>query len=148
MTRAAIAALLAVCGVSCNRLDQSRAKATANRLESRHLADLRRVADDLEKSCATAVGSPASGTSLDADPAVAEVEVVCHEVLHGTTRLRGTPLRREASYFEIGVGKNADAAFNPIDAEETVKVPSVILPNANDLCIHRRKVEICVAYRD
>jgi hypothetical protein len=140
MARAAIFAQLVLCAAGCNRLDQSRATSTASRLESRHLGEVRRMADDLESSC-----TPRS--PLDADPAVAEVEVSCG--LGKRTRVRGTTWTLSDGYFAIGVGKNAEAGVNAdLSAEETVKVPSTIAPHANDLCIHRRQVDICVAYRD
>jgi hypothetical protein len=149
MRRVAIAALLAVWALDCNWLDQSRAKSTASRLESKHLAEVRRVADDLEKSCIRpAGGSSVAGTSLDRDPAVAEVEVRCSAAMHGTTRLRATKWTLNDSYFAIGIGKDADAGTGADAAEESVTVPSSIAPKANDLCIRRPAVEICVAYRD
>jgi hypothetical protein len=139
MTRAAIFVQLAVCFVGCNRLDQSRAKSTASRLESKHLAEVRRAADDLERSCAL--------PSSIADPAAVDVEVSCR-VSRGAMRLHGSSTRSDDGFFEVGIGKNAAEGLNAGDAEETVRVPSTIAPNANDVCINRAKVRICVAYRD
>jgi hypothetical protein len=145
----AFVALVLVC--SCSRLEQSRARSTASRLESKHLAEVQRIADGLEKSpCARPPGiSPVAGTSLERDPAVADVEVACQVLMRvQTTRLHGT-YTKDDGYYEIGIGKDADAGFQPgRDAEETVKVPSMIAPKANDLCIQRPHVKICVAYRD
>lgn len=152
MTRAALIAI-AVGVLGCNRLDQARAKSTAQKLETKHLVEVRRVADDLEKSCVRPAGvSPVSGTSLDSNPAVVEVEVSCRQSngdMAHATRLRGTSVRLDDGFFHLGIGKNADAGIGAgVEVEESVNVPSTIIANANDLCVLRPDVKICVAYRD
>jgi hypothetical protein len=139
MTRAAIFAQLVLCALGCNRLDQSRAKTTASRLESKHLAEVRHAADDLEKACGPLV-------SIDG-PAIVQIQVSCRDSRGAMLLRSGNP--NNGGFFEVGIGKDADAGLNAGAAtEETVRVPSTIAADANDICINRPAVGICVAYRD
>jgi len=154
--RAVLALFVAMGG--CGRVEQFLASREGRALAAAHLDELRKVATEIEATCASLPRevSPAKGTAIDGRTEALEVAVSCRDPALGPrslwrlhAALRGSQAPPNVSYYVIGVGKDVEAGVaSEGHVEEYARVPSPMVSNATDLCIHRETtgVEICVAY--
>lgn len=146
---------------ACHEVDALSTQSTANHVAADHLDEARVIANHVELACPTTswMDSPVKGTTVDKDPDVLEVSVRCIQrsvIIAGQSlwvshkNLRGTTPPTSTNFRTIGIGKSASVGSTATSAtEETVRVPSIQIAGAVDLCIHRELsgVEVCIAYR-